>query len=84
MDNVIILGVENCLMSKLPMILSSKAIYSMKQEVLIRLAGETADITQERITLNREIAILAQGLKICKKHLPRKSPGEIYGRLNEN
>ncbi|KAH8903562.1 hypothetical protein BR93DRAFT_190369 [Coniochaeta sp. PMI_546] len=76
-ENVIILAVENCLISKLPSMLTLSMVHDMDDEMLIKLAAESPEIAQERLELERDISVLTEGLRICKRHRPRESTGEF-------
>src|SRR3569833_1514199 len=78
-ENVIILAVENCLISELPSILASSIIHEMDEEKLTTLAAESSDLRQERFDSERDIRVLTEGLRICKKNRPRQSAGEYSG-----
>ncbi|KAH6972956.1 P-loop containing nucleoside triphosphate hydrolase protein [Ilyonectria sp. MPI-CAGE-AT-0026] len=72
-DNVMILAVENCLISKMSTLFTPMMVLGMDDETLSRLAAETSDIQCERSDLENDIAVLKSGLAICKKNQPRKS-----------
>lgn len=80
-ENVIILAVENCLVSKLPTMLTSSMVHDMVDERLVELAAETPEIVQERLDLERDISVLTEGLRTCKRHRPRESTGEFSTNL---
>ncbi len=80
-ENVIILAVENCLISKLPSMLTSNMVCDMDEEMLIKLAAESPEVGQMRLAYERDISVLTEGLAICKKHRPRESTGE-FGRFS--
>lgn len=72
-DNVIILAVENCLISKMSTLFTPMMVLGMDDETLSRLAAESSEIRCERSDLQNDIAVLKSGLAICKKYQPRKS-----------
>ncbi|KAK5994780.1 Interferon-induced GTP-binding protein Mx [Cladobotryum mycophilum] len=69
-DNVIILAAENCLISKIPELLTSMTAYDIDEERLKRLADEPQIVGRERVRLTKEIQALKAGLRICEKHRP--------------
>ncbi|KAI8962256.1 P-loop containing nucleoside triphosphate hydrolase protein, partial [Daldinia sp. FL1419] len=71
-DNVVILAVENCLISELPSILTTEKINRMEDVELERLAGESPEVQAEREELQSEYEALREGLKICNKFKGRK------------
>ncbi|KAI1158862.1 hypothetical protein F5B18DRAFT_62782 [Nemania serpens] len=76
-DNVIILGIENCLVKELPTILTTSAVSQMKDDMLEKLAAESADIQVERIELEAEREALQKGLDLCKSYRSRNSAGML-------
>ena len=79
-ENVTILAVENCLISELPSILTSSMVYEMDEEMLTTLVAESSEVRQERMELERDIRVLTEGLRICKRQRPREMTGE-FGNL---
>jgi hypothetical protein len=76
-ENVIVLAVENCLISELPSMLTPSMIHEMDEEMVTKLAAESPEVGQERTELERDIRVLTEGLRICKRHRPRESTGEF-------
>ncbi|OAA63418.1 Dynamin, GTPase domain protein [Niveomyces insectorum RCEF 264] len=72
-ENVIILAVENCLMTELPSMLTSAMVYDMDEDMLRTLAAESPSVAQDRLDAERDARVLAEGLRICKKYRPRES-----------
>ncbi|KAI1122449.1 P-loop containing nucleoside triphosphate hydrolase protein [Nemania abortiva] len=72
-DNVIILAVENCLVKELPTILTTSAVSQMKDDMLEKLAAESADIQTQRKELDIECEKLEKGLDLCKTYRGRNS-----------
>ncbi|KAL7783592.1 hypothetical protein V8C37DRAFT_414705 [Trichoderma ceciliae] len=70
-DNVIHLVIENCLVSNLPNIFSTKVVTKMNDEILKRLAEESDEAKLERSQLNDEIEKLKLGLQNCQRSRPR-------------
>ncbi|KKP01539.1 hypothetical protein THAR02_06361 [Trichoderma harzianum] len=61
-DNVVHLVVENCLISKLPDILSARVVTQMSDEIVKRLAEESDEVKRERSQLADEIEKLKTDL----------------------
>ncbi|KAI3339647.1 P-loop containing nucleoside triphosphate hydrolase protein [Ustulina deusta] len=70
-DNVIILAIENCLIKDLPTIFTTSAVSQMENDMLERLAAESADIHVERAELGAECEALQKGLDLCKTYRGR-------------
>ncbi|KAI0970479.1 P-loop containing nucleoside triphosphate hydrolase protein [Xylaria arbuscula] len=70
-ENVIILAIENCLIKDLPTILTTSAVSQMENDMLERLAAESADIQIERTELAAECEALQKGLDLCKTYRGR-------------
>ncbi|KAF2146892.1 uncharacterized protein K452DRAFT_242078 [Aplosporella prunicola CBS 121167] len=71
-DNVAALVIENCLLSELPELFSPAIVAGMDDEQLEVLAAESQQVTAERAQLNRKISVLKEGLRTCRKHVPRE------------
>ncbi|KAK2592421.1 hypothetical protein QQS21_009873 [Conoideocrella luteorostrata] len=69
-DNVIILAVENCLMSKVPDLLKAVIEKDMDQATLELLANEPRLVNQERKRLDMQVTALKDGLRIFEKNRP--------------
>jgi hypothetical protein len=74
-DNVIHLVIENCLVSNLPNIFSTKVVTQMSDEILQRLAEESDEVKIERSQLIDEIEKLRLGLQNCQRSRPRDFSG---------
>ncbi|KAL7803963.1 hypothetical protein V8C43DRAFT_266461 [Trichoderma afarasin] len=70
-DNVVHLVVENCLISKLPDILSARVVTQMSDDIVKRLAEESDEVKRERSQLADEIEKLKTGLQSCQRSRPR-------------
>lgn len=57
-DNVAILGIENCLLDPLSRIFTSKRISSLEDEEVERLAAESSATLEERARLTSEMEML--------------------------
>ncbi|KAI0969938.1 P-loop containing nucleoside triphosphate hydrolase protein [Xylaria arbuscula] len=67
-QNIINLAVENCLVSDLHTIFTTSTVTRMSVERLSELALESADVLENRQTLQHEIEILLSGLEQCQLH----------------
>jgi hypothetical protein len=65
-DDVSVLAIEDCLISKLPKLLRSSNVLEMDPEVISRLVGETAESSRERERLVTKQGILETGLQSLK------------------
>ncbi|KAI1754070.1 P-loop containing nucleoside triphosphate hydrolase protein [Xylaria castorea] len=72
-DNVIILAIENCLIKDLPTIFTTGVVSQMNDEMLERLAAESADIQAERAELEVECEALQKGFDLCKTYRTRNA-----------
>ncbi|KAL7948152.1 hypothetical protein V8C42DRAFT_316823 [Trichoderma barbatum] len=70
-DNVVHLVLENCLVSKLPDIFSTRVVAQMGEEILKRLAEESDEVKLERSQLLDEVDKLRTGLQNCQRSRPR-------------
>jgi len=81
-DNVIILAVENCLVSKLRSLLTTSMVHEMDEETLSRLAAESSSVRENRRSIQKDIEVLTEGLRICTMYKPRdltsESPPSIF------
>ncbi|RJE19221.1 dynamin GTPase [Aspergillus sclerotialis] len=62
-DNVAIVGIENCLLDPLQRIFTSQVINDMEDDQIRELAAEPSYICEERDRLTRELAKLQAGLR---------------------
>ncbi|KJZ70525.1 hypothetical protein HIM_10069 [Hirsutella minnesotensis 3608] len=72
-DDVSVLAVENCLVQRLPEIISTNAICDLDDEDVCRLAGESPETSAERVRLAEKIRVLEEGLERLKR-LNRNQP----------
>ncbi|OCL14499.1 hypothetical protein AOQ84DRAFT_330949 [Glonium stellatum] len=86
-SNIVVLGIENCLIVSLPDFLSPKTILRMEDEQLEAIAAESEDVRFERIMLDEKIKDLEKGLQTIGRQaslLPsalrknRSSPAETH------
>ncbi|KAH7170309.1 P-loop containing nucleoside triphosphate hydrolase protein [Dactylonectria macrodidyma] len=74
-ENVIVLGVENCLVSQVPEILSLDRVLELSDERLALLATEPVHTTQRRTELQLERNELRTVFKACQRHQNRGLSG---------
>ena len=80
-QNVIALGIENCLISKIPELLTPQTVVAMSDSKLFELASESEDVASEREECEQQLKALRAGLDDCRKHMPRDARGEFsYGQ----
>ncbi|KAG5954410.1 hypothetical protein E4U57_004489 [Claviceps arundinis] len=60
-DDVSVLAVEQCLVSKLPDLLPDEILFDFKDEEIARLAGETESASKQRVLFNQKLAVLEDG-----------------------
>jgi hypothetical protein len=75
-DNVIHLVIENCLVSNLPDIFSTKIVTQMSDDMLRQIAEESPKVREERTELEGEIEKLRLGLQECQRSRPRNFAGK--------
>ncbi|KAK1252194.1 hypothetical protein MKX08_003381 [Trichoderma sp. CBMAI-0020] len=82
-DNVINLVIENCLVSNLPDIFSTKIVTQMSDDMLRQVAEEAPKLRQERIKLEDEVEKLRLGLQECQRSRPRNfsEPADNFPEL---
>lgn len=72
-DDVSILAIEDCLISKLPTLFRSSNVLEMNDEDRSRLAGETQESSMERARLEAKRGILETGLQGLKSLHKRRN-----------
>lgn len=70
-DNVVVLGVEACLLSKLEAMFTFETVMQMDEATRNLVGGESADMQNEREMLNTRLATLDKALKRCRMHTSR-------------
>ncbi|KAK4197112.1 P-loop containing nucleoside triphosphate hydrolase protein [Triangularia verruculosa] len=70
-DNVVVLGLENCLLRHLPTILDPDMVPSMTDTDVEKVAAESRPVRQEREELQVQLAKLQSGLTACRTFQPR-------------
>lgn len=76
-DNVVLLGVESCLLSKLEAMFTSEIVVQMDEKTLDLVGGESLDMQSERKALNEQLETLEVSLKRCRKHTSRINWGQF-------
>ncbi|KIX07521.1 uncharacterized protein Z518_02174 [Rhinocladiella mackenziei CBS 650.93] len=71
-DNVVVLGVESCLLSKLEEMFSPETVARMGEDKLQLLGGESAEMISERRDLQAQLETLEAALKNCRRHASRE------------
>ncbi|KAI1358948.1 P-loop containing nucleoside triphosphate hydrolase protein [Xylaria arbuscula] len=72
-DNITILAIENCLVKDIPSIFTTSMVSQMQDDMLERLAAESAEMQVERAELAAECETLQKGLDLCKTYRGRNS-----------
>jgi len=67
-DNVMILAVEKCLVSKIPSLVHSIIASNLYPDAVSRLTGQLAAVDLSMSSLNTEIEALKAALSTCEKH----------------
>ena len=75
-SNVTILAIENCLITKLPSLLSPELVLSMDEEKLHRIAAESEQIRTERTALTHRLADLEAGKQILEVQARKSGKSE--------
>lgn len=71
------MAVESCLVRHLDGILTPSKVNAMEDDCVRELASESPDVTYERELLESQVAKLKDGLKICRRHRPRRAQGSL-------
>ena len=61
-DDVSVLAIEQCLMQALPGLFSSDVACNLTDEMVWKIAGESADSIKERSILEKKLAVLQKGM----------------------
>ncbi len=83
-DNVVVLGVESCMLSKLEEMFSPETVVQMKEEKLQLLGGEAPEIVAERTDLLGRLGTLEAALKNCRRHSTKEFGLDIGARSNKS
>jgi hypothetical protein len=75
-DNVINLAVESCLVRDIPDVLTPRKVGEMNSDRLKQLASESEELQERRQTLQEQVDILRDALRVCNKLKPREPTGE--------
>ncbi|RMZ66737.1 interferon-induced gtp-binding mx [Pyrenophora seminiperda CCB06] len=68
-NNVAVLGIENCLMKNLSAIFSPMLTADMDDEQLFAIASESEVIRHERATLRQKLSVLESGKQVLFEHI---------------
>lgn len=74
-DNVAVLGIEQCLLSGLADIFSPSVAMAVPERLLAEIAAETDDAQAERKRLNHKLGVLEAGLETLNRLNRHKSAG---------
>jgi GTP-binding protein EngB required for normal cell division len=69
MDNIAVLAIENCILSKVAGLVSPVKVSRMPEEMLRLLAGESPDDAHTRREALAKQKVLQDGLEICQKYV---------------
>jgi hypothetical protein len=69
-NNVAVLGIENCLLEPLKQNLTCQTINNMEDDQVQRIAAEPAHLTGERQRLSKDIEKLQAGLQVLSLSKP--------------
>ncbi|KAI0026161.1 hypothetical protein F4780DRAFT_11423 [Xylariomycetidae sp. FL0641] len=75
-DNIIVLAVENCLVTEIPSIFTTEMVCQMSSEEVKRLGAEAPEIQVERTEVQAEYDALRKGLTLCNKYRARGATGK--------
>lgn len=75
-DNVAVLGIEQCLLSGLADIFSPHVVMTVPEKLLQEIAAETDDVQAERKRLTHKLGVLEAGLKTLNRLNGHKSAGK--------
>lgn len=74
-DNLINLAIESCLVQELDSIFTSGSVATMIDEELSTFASEEEGVINRRSQLVTDIALLKEGLGLCRRNMPRNVKG---------
>lgn len=78
MDNIAILGIEQCVLSGLADMFSPNVVMTVPEPLLQEIAAETEDAQAERKRLNHKLGVLEAGLKTLNRLNRQKSAGQRF------
>lgn len=82
-DEVSTLAVEQCLLEKLPSILSTDTVLNLTDEEVQRIAGESAESMEERAQATRKLAVLEEAMKELKRLKMHRTTGVAVDTTEE-
>ena len=71
MDNVPSLAIQAPIVLKVPSMLCPKSVFSMDPELVAKIAGESDEKIMYREEIQRKLATLRAGARICKQYATR-------------
>lgn len=74
-DNVAVLGIEQCLLSELADIFSPRVVAELSEQTIQEIAAETEDVQAERRRLKDKLGVLEAGLKTLNRLKRHRSAG---------
>lgn len=83
-DNVAILGIENCLLAPLETIFTAQTINNLSDERIQDLASEPSSVEQERKRLSEELRRLQEGLstlRLFSTQMPTLSKPMVFSKV---
>ena len=75
-ENIVILAIENELVSEIPRILNAGRFAGMPDDAVLDLAAESEQVQLTRARLLDEVEKLNKGIALCEAHSRRKRSGE--------
>lgn len=75
-DNVAVLGIEQCIMSGLADIFSPNVVMTVPVKLLQKIAAETDVVQAERKRLTQKLGVLEKGLKTLNRLNRHKPAGK--------
>ncbi|KXJ87880.1 P-loop containing nucleoside triphosphate hydrolase protein [Microdochium bolleyi] len=82
-NNVIVLALENCLIRKLPSIITTAVVSKMSDDELRLLASESVGAQADRAELKKDIEMLSAAAKALRPYRLRSSFGESKRKENK-
>jgi len=73
-DNVVILAIENCLISELPTVLEPNMVRCMDDEKIVLLVAERPGVAERRKQLDEEVLSVRHSLEIYERHRLMEPP----------
>jgi hypothetical protein len=80
-DSFSTLTIENCLLKKLPELLSPEVVMNLKDEIVSEIAEESKQSKVDRAKWNEAVTVLEDALKTLHRLDRHKPRGELRPRL---